>query len=146
MNKKTKPLLILMADDDEDDRFLTQTAFEECNLECKLLFAKDGTEVLELLDNEKNKSESVRELPNLILLDLNMPRKNGWQVLNELKSSESLKHIPVLIFTTSKSPEHVLMSYSLGANSFITKPSSYNTMLEVVQMINRYWNEVATLA
>lgn len=145
MTQQNKKILILMADDDDDDRFLAQTAFEESAAECELLFAKDGSEVLEMLQKaEKGEDVAVR-MPNLILLDLNMPRKNGWQVLHELKSSEHLKHIPVLIFTTSKSPEHVLMSYNLGASSFITKPSSFNSLLDVVRLIGQYWKDVATL-
>ena len=137
-------MVVLMADDDEDDRLLTQTAFEESNIGCELVFAKDGTEVLELLSNVNNVN-TEKALPDLILLDLNMPKKNGWQVLHELKNSEKLKHIPVLIFTTSKSPEHVLMSYNLGANSFITKPSSFNSLLDVIKLIGQYWKEAATL-
>lgn len=135
-----------MADDDEDDRFLVQTAFEECDVRCTLLFAKDGMEVLDALSEIEQADHGSNTLPNLILLDLNMPRKNGWQVLDELKKSESLRHIPILIFTTSKSPEHVMKSYNLGANSFITKPSSYNSLLDVVKVISQYWNQVATLS
>ncbi len=134
-----------MADDDDDDIFLAQTAFEESDVDCELQFAKDGSEVLDLLRKAEKGEDEAARMPNLILLDLNMPRKNGWQVLHELKSSERLRHIPVLIFTTSKSPEHVLMSYNLGASSFITKPSSFNSLLDVVRLIGMYWKDVVTL-
>jgi CheY-like chemotaxis protein len=137
---------ILMVDDDEDDRFLTQTAFEESDLKCKLDFVKDGTEAIDHLTAIFETNDDRNPLPNLILLDLNMPRKNGWQVLSEVKNSESLKHIPVLVFTTSRSPEHIKRSYDLGANSFITKPSTYSGLLDIVKVIGKYWQDVATVA
>lgn len=143
MEKSIKPLLILMVDDDEDDRFLTQTALEESEVECKLIFAKDGTEVLDMLLN--GSSDSLGEIPNIILLDLNMPLKNGWQVLQELKSNKSLKHIPVVIFTTSSSSDHVVKSYAMGANSYITKPSTFNGLQRVMSNITRYWNDTVSL-
>ncbi|MBK7427503.1 MAG: response regulator [Saprospiraceae bacterium] len=136
---------ILMVDDDEDDRFLTQTAFEESDLKCKLDFVKDGTEAIDHLTAIFETNDDRNPLPNLILLDLNMPKKNGWQVLAEVKNSESLRHIPVLVFTTSKSPEHVKRSYDLGANSFITKPSTYSGLLDIVRVIGKYWKDVATV-
>lgn len=143
MEKSIKPLLILMADDDEDDRFLTQTALEESEVRCKMIFAKDGTEALDML--HLGSGEKPEEMPNIILLDLNMPLKNGWQVLQELKSNEALKHIPVLIFTTSNSSDHIVKSYAMGANSFITKPSTFNGLLDVMKNIIRYWNDTASL-
>jgi len=143
MEKSIKPLLILMVDDDEDDRFLTQTALEESEVECKLIFAKDGTEVLDMLLN--GPSDSLGEIPNIILLDLNMPLKNGWQVLQELKSNKSLRHIPVVIFTTSSSSDHVVKSYAMGANSYITKPSTFNGLQRVMSSITRYWNDTVSL-
>lgn len=142
MPKKT--FCILLVDDDDDDRYLLQTAFEESETPCRLDYVADGDEIFRYLDKQVQTETSTEHLPDLILLDLNMPRKNGWQVLNELKQSPLFKHIPVVILTTSKSPEHVHKSYSLGASSFITKPSSFSTLVEITRILGKYWFDVVT--
>ncbi len=142
MPKKT--FCILLVDDDDDDRYLLQTAFEESETPCRLDYVADGDEIFRYLDKQVQTETSTEHLPDLILLDLNMPRKNGWQVLNELKQSPLFKHIPVVILTTSKSPEHVRKSYSLGASSFISKPSSFSTLVEITRILGKYWFDVVT--
>lgn len=142
MPKKT--FCILLVDDDLDDRYLLQTAFEESETPCRLDYLSDGDEIFSYLDKQVQPETSTEQLPDLILLDLNMPKKNGWQVLNELKQSPLFKHIPVVILTTSKSPEHVRKSYSLGASSFISKPSSFSNLVEVTRILGKYWFDVVT--
>lgn len=141
-----KKLTILMADDDPDDRYLTQTAFEENNIPCELQFVEDGTEVFDFLHRRGKHEDATGDLPNLILLDLNMPKKDGNQVLQEIKKSPDFQHIPVIIFTTSKSPNDVRSLYLQGANSFVTKPSSFDKLLEVTRNIGLYWMHTATLS
>ncbi len=138
MPYKKKTNLVVFADDDTDDRLLLQEAFEENNLKCTLDFVEDGVELLDYL--EKNTT-----VPSLILLDINMPRKDGKQILKEIKSSPQWRHIPVIMFTTSKSPEDIRKCYDLGANSFIVKPSSFENLLTVTNIIGQYWIETVSL-
>ena len=138
MRYKKKTNLIVFADDDSDDRLLLQEAFEENELVCTLDFVEDGVELLDYL--AKNKAT-----PSLILLDINMPRKDGKQVLQEIKTSDKWRHIPVVMFTTSKSPEDIRKCYDLGANSFIVKPSSFENLLSVTNTIGQYWIDTVAL-
>lgn len=138
MPNKKKTNLIVFADDDADDRLLLQEAFEENNLTCTLDFVEDGIELLEYL--KKNGAT-----PSLILLDINMPRKDGKQILEEIKTSVQWRHIPVVMFTTSKSPEDIRTCYELGANSFIVKPSSFENLLRVTDTIGKYWVDTVSL-
>lgn len=137
--------MILMVDDDADDRYLTLTAFDENKIACHMRFAEDGTDVFDMLRKRGKYAQNPDGLPSLILLDLNMPKKDGKQVLKEIKDSPDLKHIPVIIFTTSKSPEDVRQAYNMGASSFITKPSSFDKLLEVTRSIGHYWVDTATV-
>ena len=129
---------IVFADDDADDRLLVQEAFEENCAAYKLDLVEDGIQLLDYLNNNETN-------PSLILLDINMPRKDGTQVLAELKANPQWRHIPVIMFTTSKSPEDVRKCYDLGANSFIVKPSSFQDLLNVTDNIVKYWIETVTL-
>lgn len=133
-----------MVDDDPDDRYLTRTAFEENKVACDLEFVEDGSEVWDFLHHSGKYAQRSGKLPNLILLDLNMPRKDGRQVLHEVKNDPAFRHIPVVIFTTSKSPEDVRQLYAAGASSFVTKPSSFDKLLEVTKNIGAFWVETAT--
>ncbi len=137
--------VILMADDDADDRYLVQVAFEENDIQCELLFVEDGSEVFDFLMGQGKHEEKGSKIPNLILLDLNMPKKDGKQVLQEIKALPAYHHIPVVIFTTSKSPEDVRQLYKMGASSFISKPSSFDKLSEVVRNIGTYWVETTML-
>lgn len=138
--------IILLVDDDADDRLLMQDAFEESQMDCRLHLAEDGNELMDYL-NRRGKFAGLagEPYPEVILLDLNMPRKDGRQALQELKSSEHLRHIPIIIFTTSKSPEDIAKSYSLGANSFVVKPISFEKLLDVVRTIGKYWLDTVTV-
>lgn len=135
-----------MADDNPDDRFLTKEAFFEADLKNKLSFVENGEELMDYL-NRKNKYEYLKSepLPGLILLDLNMPRKDGREALKEIKSSLVLRKIPVVILTTSKAEEDIIKSYDLGANSFILKPISFDDFVDVVKTLSKYWFETVQL-
>ena len=146
MGKPTKPITILMADDDPDDQMLTKDAFEECRLSNDLRFVNDGEKLMDYLCRRgdfENPEESPR--PGLILLDLNMPRKDGREALGEIKSDPDLRRIPVVVLTTSKAEEDILKSYDLGVNSFIVKPVSFEGLLEVVKALGKYWIQIVEL-
>ncbi len=145
MNKSNGSIHILMADDDEDDRFMTQQAFEESKLKNTLHFARDGEELMEYLQHKGKYNESNAPKPGLILLDLNMPKKDGRECLREIKSDPSLKHIPVVILTTSRDEQDIFKSYNLGVNSFIVKPVTFQELLNIVIKLNMYWFEIVKL-
>ncbi len=140
------PITILMADDDSDDRALTREAFEEARLINDLRFVENGEQLLEYLRREgpyAPPAEAPR--PGLILLDLNMPRKDGRTVLKELKSDPALRQIPVVILTTSKADEDVYKSYDLGVNSYIVKPVTFEALVDILQTLEKYWFEIVEL-
>jgi two-component system, response regulator len=140
------PLTILMADDDEDDRLLTRQAFEEIRLINDLRFVVDGEELLEYLRGEGSYSAAdSAPRPSLILLDLNMPRLDGREALIQIKADPRLRSIPIVILTTSKQEEDVLQSYDLGVSSFITKPVSFDGLVEVMRTLDNYWFEIVEL-
>ena len=132
-------LNILIADDDADDRYLLKVAIEESGINTMAYFVEDGIDVLDFL-NRKGKYAHEKLQPDIILLDLNMPKKDGRQTLKELKENILFKGIPVIIFTTSKSPDDIRSAYLAGANSYITKPSSFDQLTEIVQTIGKYWS------
>jgi two-component system, response regulator len=133
----TSPLRIVMADDDPDDRMLTRDAFEECDAIDCAGFVEDGQELLELL-------VSLQALPRLILLDWNMPRKNGLETLHALKANPHLRGIPVVILTTSTDPVDVEAANAAGAEGFITKPVTFEGLVAIIQeMVSRYAPELA---
>lgn len=138
--------IILIADDDADDRLLIKEAFEESEWKNPLHFVQDGVELLDYLFRRDKFADLAGEpLPDLILLDLNMPRKNGIEALEEIKSEERLKSIPIIVFTTSKAEEDILRSYNLGVNSFITKPVSFDLLVELTKSLAKYWFEIVKL-
>ena len=144
MNKDT--IVILMADDDEDDILLTQKALKKGKLLNTLYSVRDGEELLDFLLHRGEYSDSERApRPGVILLDLNMPRKDGREALREIKSHEDLRDIPIIVFTTSKAEEDIYRSYKLGVNSFITKPVTFAKLIEVMQMLGKYWFEIVSL-
>jgi CheY-like chemotaxis protein len=145
MEIQKEPVVILMADDDDDDYLLTQKALKASKLLNTLIRVKDGEELVDYLlkRGEYEHQETVR--PGIILLDLNMPRKDGREALKEIKDHENLRDIPVVVFTTSKAEEDVYKSYQLGVNSFITKPVTFNNLLEVMSSLGRYWFEIVEL-
>src|ERR1700742_483537 len=123
MNINARPMTILLADDDPDDRMLTRDAFEESRLRNVLEIVEDGEELMDYLHNRgKYTGDKAKPRPGIILLDLNMPRKDGREALKEIKSCPDLRNIPVVVLTTSKAEEDILRTYDLGVNSFIVKP------------------------
>lgn len=129
---------VLMADDDADDRFLVQAAFDENSIGQKILFFEDGEQLLDHLDKS-----NLEDQTSFILLDLNMPKRDGREVLKHLKSHEKLSKIPVIVFSTSKAPDDIHASYQLGANSYVVKPSSYEGLKDVVKKISDFWLDTA---
>lgn len=141
-----QPITILMADDDPDDRLMTQEAFVECRVANPLRFVNDGEELLEYLRRQGEFADAARfPMPGLILLDLNMPRRDGREALREIKADPDLRGIPVVILTTSQAEEDVMRSYHDGVNSFITKPVTFSALTEVVKTLGKYWLEVVDL-
>lgn len=137
---------ILVADDDSDDCLLTREAFRENRLAHRLHFVHNGEELLDYLHGRPPFTDRQRfPLPGLILLDLNMPLKDGREALVEIKSDPRLRNIPVVILTTSAEPEDILRSYADGANSFISKPGSFSGLLDTVRAISHYWLDTVAL-
>ena len=143
-NKNLVPILI--ADDDLDDRRMIEDAFRESRLLNELHFVQNGEELLAYLHRTgKFKEEKTSPLPGLILLDLNMPRKDGREALKELKTDAEFRQIPVVVLTTSKAEEDVYRTYDLGVNSYITKPVSFISLVQVIRDLGRYWFEIVEL-
>lgn len=139
------PILILMADDDDDDFLLTKKALGESKLLNTLVRVKDGEELLDYLHGRGDYADKAPERPGVILLDLNMPRKDGREALKEIKATPDLQDIPVVIFTTSKAEEDIYRSYQLGSNSFITKPVTFENLIAVMTALGNYWFEIVEL-
>ena len=143
---KVKPITILMADDDEDDRLLTQDALAESRVLNELHFVEDGVELLEYLVRKgKFEDKTVSPRPGLILLDLNMPRMDGREALEAIKGNPNLKGIPVVILTTSKQEEDMVKGYNLGAASYITKPVTFDGLVDLMKTLGKYWVEFVEL-
>ena len=144
--KEGKVITILLADDDPDDRQLTRDAFAENRLANVLNTVDDGEELLEYLQRRGRYADKRDEpLPGLILLDLNMPRKDGREALKEIKADATLRRIPIVVLTTSKAEEDILRTYDLGVNSYITKPVTFKSLVELIKLLGRYWFEVVEL-
>lgn len=138
--------VLVVADDDEDDRLLLREALDRCGFPGRVLAFPDGEGLLHYLGRlgeEIEKGPVAR--PHVVLLDLNMPRVDGYQVLEEMKSDPALRSIPVVVLTTSDTEEDVVKAYDLGVNTYLTKPSSYDGFIELVSTLKRYWLEMARL-
>jgi len=132
--------IILLAEDNPDDILLTQRAFEKSNILNELIVVKDGEEALDyLLCKGKYKDRNKNNMPELILLDLKMPKLDGLQVLEKIRGNKTLKQLPVVILTTSKEESDIVRSYCLGANSYITKPVDFDQFIEAVKQLGLYW-------
>jgi CheY-like chemotaxis protein len=141
-----RSIVILMADDDADDRLLAKDALTECRLANDLYFVENGEELLDYLRHRGKYAQLAgRARPGLILLDLNMPRKDGREALREIKADPELRKIPVVVLTTSKADTDIASIYALGANSFISKPVSFDALVEVMKVLGRYWFEIVEL-
>ncbi len=146
MKNDAMPITILMADDDEDDKRLTQEALEEGRLINDVRFVANGEELMEYLHRTgKYAPPAETPRPGLILLDLNMPRKDGRTVLKEIKSDPDLRQIPVVVLTTSKADEDIFKSYDLGVNSYIVKPVTFEALVDILQTLEKYWFEIVEL-
>jgi CheY-like chemotaxis protein len=146
MNNFGKPITILYADDDPEDRMLVQEAWEESRLANELHFVEDGEELMDYLHRRgKYAALANRPLPGMILLDLNMPRKDGRQALQEIKADARLRSIPTVVLTTSKAEEDIFQAYNLGVNSFIVKPVTFQSMVDLTVAFNKYWFEIVEL-
>lgn len=146
MKRQERTITILMADDDPDDCMLVRDALEEAGLINDLRFVEDGDELMDYLCRRGKYAEpSNSPRPGLILLDLNMPKKDGREALKEIKADPDLRRIPIVVLTTSQADEDILRTYDLGANSFITKPVTFESLLEVMKTTARYWFEVVVL-
>jgi len=139
-------LFILIAEDDADDRFLFKTAFEEKGYEDDIEFVENGIELLKFLYAIEEKNPKERHYPSFILLDLNMPKKDGREVLKEIKQHPEFKKIPVVVFTTTNSENEIRRCYELGANTYVVKPVSFDSLLKVVEEIRKYWQNAAPVS
>ena len=147
MSPKTNlnPISILMADDDPDDQLMAKEAFEENRMANDLNFVQDGEELMDYLQHRGKYNAQNAPKPGLILLDLNMPKKDGRMALKEIKDDPKLKRIPIVVLTTSKSDEDIFKTYDLGVSSFITKPVTFEELVEVTKDIGKYWFGIVVL-
>jgi CheY-like chemotaxis protein len=146
MTVAPKTNLILMADDDDDDRLLTRDALAESEMDGELRFVRDGEELLDyLLHRGKYDQPASAPSPGLILLDLNMPKKDGREALREIKADPDLRRIPVVVLTTSKADTDIGRLYDLGANSFISKPFQFEALVNVMRILGQYWFQTVEL-
>jgi CheY-like chemotaxis protein len=146
MRGERKPIVILLADDDEEDRMLACDALAESRLSNEISCVTDGEDLMDYL-RHKGKYTSAAEAPRpgLILLDLNMPKKDGREALREIKSDPELRQISVVVLTTSKAEEDIYSSYDSGASSFISKPVTFEGLVDVMKGLGRYWFEIVDL-
>lgn len=146
MSGSRKSLTILVADDDDDDRGFIRKAWEKSRVANDLRFVEDGEELTEYLNQEGRYSDPASApRPAVILLDLNMPRKDGREALREIKANTDLRQIPVIILTTSQADEDICRSYELGVNSYIAKPVTFGALVDVLQVLGKYWIEIVDL-
>lgn len=146
MRPRSASITLLIAEDDPEDQMLTRDALDESRLANELRFVPDGEELLRYLRQEgPYAAPGAAPRPGLILLDLNMPKKDGREALRELKADPELRHIPVVVLTTSKAEEDIFRTYDLGVSSFITKPVSFQGLIDVMRALGRYWFDVVEL-
>ena len=143
MTDEEKPVEVLLAEDNPGDVMLTKKALEQGKLANNLHVATDGVEALQFLRQEGEYSDEPR--PDLVLLDLNMPRKDGQDVLKELKDDPDLRRIPVVVLTSSESEEDIAKSYELNANAYLTKPVDFDGFIEIVNRMENFWFKVVKL-
>ncbi len=147
MNQPNLSMTILSADDDPDDCVLVRDAFQESGLHNQIYFVGDGVALMQFLRRQGVFAEpDAAPRPDLILLDLNMPRKDGRESLAEIKADPELRSIPVVVLTTSSDEEDIMRTYELGCAGYITKPGSFQGMLDMVKVVFHYWFSVVKLA
>lgn len=146
MTQNRRPIVILIADDDAEDRMLVKEALQESRLTNNIHFVENGEELMDYLQNRGSFADKEKfPTPGLILLDLNMPKKDGREALKEIKADERLRVIPVVVLTTSKAEEDVLRTYDLGVSSFISKPVTFASLVDVMKTLSKYWFEIVEL-
>jgi two-component system response regulator len=146
MAKHFKPITILMADDDEDDRDMTQHAFADARLANDLRFVCDGEELMDYLKRRgKYRDPATSPRPAILLLDLNMPKKDGREALEEIKADPALRQIRIIILTTSRDDKDVYQAYDVSAASYITKPVNFDGLVEAIKALGKYWLETVEL-
>jgi len=141
------PITILVCDDDEDDRMLTQQALEAAHVSNSIRFVVDGEDLLDYLYQRKayGGETGLAPRPGLILLDLNMPKMGGREALKVIKEDKTLKDIPIVVLSTSRLDEDIVRSYKLGVNSFISKPVTFTGLVAAMNVLGRYWLEIVEL-
>lgn len=146
ISKHSNSIIILVADDDEDDRLIMEEALEENRLANEIYFVVDGEDLMDYLYH-RNEYENLKPSPrpSLILLDLNMPRKDGREALKEIKADPQLRQIPIVVLTTSQAEEDIFRTYDLGVSSFITKPVTFDSMVNILKTISKYGFEIVEL-
>ena len=146
-NRHKIPITILICDDDEDDRMLTQQALEDAHISNSVRFVEDGEQLLDYLYQRGAYAGETGKAPRpgLILLDLNMPKIDGREALKKIKGDPALRDIPVVVLSTSRLDEDIARSYQLGVNSFITKPVTFSGLVEAMNVLGRYWLEIVEL-
>lgn len=141
-----RPISLLMAEDDPDDRAMVKEALKSSGLDRYLACVNDGEELLDyLLARGAYSGRKGERLPDLILLDLYMPKKNGFEALKEIKQNSELRAIPIVVLTTSKSDEDILLSYDLQASSFLTKPVTFQGFVRAMEALAKYYGDIASL-
>ncbi|HSH55385.1 MAG TPA: response regulator [Candidatus Limnocylindrales bacterium] len=140
-----QPINILIADDDEDDLFFATKALKESRLQNNVFCVYDGVELMDFLHKRGSFTEATAPTPDLILLDLNMPKKNGREALKEIRADENLNQIPIVILTTSEAEQDIVASYKLGANSYIKKPVDFEGLVELMRVLKTYWVQFVKL-
>jgi two-component system, response regulator len=139
MDKIEEKHCIIVADDDTDDQFMLKEAFSSLNFDKEISTVENGEELLDYLNKRGKYANTILPVPKLILLDLNMPKIDGRQCLKLIKENKEFCKIPIIIFSTSNNPEDIAQCYELGANSYIIKPYSYNELVEIIDIIKKYW-------
>ena len=145
--RTTVPVTLLVAEDDPDDRALIREALQECCDIDRLHFVSDGEELINYLRGREDYADRrANPLPRLILLDLKMPKKDGFDVLAEIRGDPKLRSIPVVVLSTSRSEADVVRSYDLGVNSYISKPHTFHELVQAMRTLVQYWFDIVSLA
>jgi CheY-like chemotaxis protein len=146
MKHTSEPIIVLYADDDPEDRMLVKDAWEESRVANELHFVEDGEDLMDYLHRRgKYVHLAQSRLPGMILLDLNMPKMDGREALGHIKADPRLRRIPTVVLTTSKAEEDILRAYGLGVNSFIVKPVTFKSLVDLTLAFSRYWFEIVEL-
>jgi len=144
--KDRRSIVVLMADDDAEDRMLVLDAWEESRCANELAFVADGQQLMDYLNGVGPYADrEAHPMPDLILLDLNMPKKDGREALREIKANPDIMRIPVVVLTSSKAEEDILRSYDLGVNSYITKPVTFTKLVDAISLLGHYWLDIVEL-